>query len=75
MFNSADNSDAMTVVKLQHVLGDLSHDGIINGAEQPEHVGEYILLSGGPDGIYGPASTTVPITSKNPCDDVTNYGR
>jgi len=76
MFNGNDNVDAMSILKLQHLLGDISAPrGQINGSEQPEFVGEYILLGGGPDQLYGPLNTTDPIGPKNPCDDVTNYPR
>jgi prepilin-type N-terminal cleavage/methylation domain-containing protein len=75
MFNAADNDTAMTLVKLQHLLGDTNHNGRIDGREQPEYVGEYILLGGGPDQLYGPLNTTDPIGPKNPCDDVANFPR
>jgi prepilin-type N-terminal cleavage/methylation domain-containing protein len=77
MFNLLDNRLLVTpAARLQLLLGDNNLNGMIDGAEQPEFVGDFLLWGAGPDEIFGPTkNVTDRISPANPCDDVTNYAR
>ncbi len=87
LFNSNDNlqffmriddtSTADATIRMEVLLGDTSHDGMITGGEQAASTGPFLLWAPGPDGFYGPVthpSTTIagPV-ELGKCDDVTNF--
>lgn len=57
--------------------GTVAQNGRIDRTEgeEPAFVGDYLIVSPGPDERFGPKDETLPISSKNPCDDVTNFAR
>src|SRR5262249_3727580 len=69
VFMSADNSNFLTAQKLELMLGANNMNGVSDGGEQPESVGDYILLGAGPDEQFGPTNNA-PIAPSNPSDDV-----
>lgn len=88
MFNSMDNDLFLPIDKFEIIMGDAAvtagtnnldpakaKNGQIDDGEQAEYTGDFVLLSAGPDNVFGPADATKSISSKNPCDDVTNFGR
>jgi prepilin-type N-terminal cleavage/methylation domain-containing protein len=61
MFNARDNAGAMTLPKLKKLMGDANGDGKFTAPDAPAYVGDYVLVSAGPDEAFGTA------------DDITNF--
>lgn len=70
-----DPTPADAAKKIQLVLGDNNTNGQINAGETPAFKGPYLLLSAGPDELFGPADLSNPISAGNRCDDVLNFDR
>lgn len=75
LYNTAYNLADMPTTTLQVLLGDLNHNGKIDNGETPVWTGPYLLWSRGPDEKIGPNDPTIPVSTKNRCDDVANFPR
>ncbi|HEX8914641.1 MAG TPA: prepilin-type N-terminal cleavage/methylation domain-containing protein [Humisphaera sp.] len=71
VFNAGDNT-ALDGTKLRYMLGDMNANGKIDPGEAADATGQYLLLSAGPDRVYGPPNAAA-IGPSNPCDDVGTF--
>jgi prepilin-type N-terminal cleavage/methylation domain-containing protein len=77
-FRRAGDSDALTLQRIQAMLGDSNASGgPLDADENPATEAPFILWAPGTDGLYGPTkisdSATENRSEVSRCDDVTNY--
>ena len=78
MFNASDNAgptDGYPAAAFQRLMGVSSGSGVLLATETPAYLGDYVLVSFGPDETPGPPNPNAPISTSNKCDDVTNFPR
>lgn len=73
MFDPRHNS-VINVSDLRRIAGDTNANGLADVTESPFR-GPFLLVSSGPDEVYGPKNAGQPFGPANRCDDVANFSR